>query len=573
MSRKRPTVPADRKPAPVSETSVPWRDAALVSIAALLIAIFLYFPAIHGPFIFDDNVLNIRLGERDEPIISALRTRRPVLSVSYWLDYQWTGDDPAGYREVNLAIHAVNTGLIFLVLFRLLEFAGWSRSKRRIAALVGAAVFLVHPLQTESVAYIAGRSESLAALFMLLAFAVFLYRPPGGISWPRAATVLLLTGIAGAAKENAVAVGGLFLLTDLFWGPEAGWKSIRSNWRLYAPAAALGVVGVALVARVLANSVSAGFAGTGIKWYQYGLTESRAILTYVRMAVLPYGQSVDHDFAVSQTPLEHAAILSTMLVAGLALLAWFGRRRWMVAGFGFLLFLVLLAPTSSVIPISDPLVERRMYLPLLGLILMACDVLGRRRIPQAGTVIAATLLVVLALTARERNRLWGNPEQMWISASSLSQHKARPYLHLTELLMSQNRCSEAMPYLEHAQQSMPDDEVLQVGIARVLECLGRRDEALARLQQAAAAKPSSRIYQWVGLLQGAMGRSAEAGAALQKSVALGPLNSEAHSALGLWYESVGQKDAAIAEYKRTVELNQYNAEARTGLMRLTGKSR
>jgi Flp pilus assembly protein TadD len=573
MSRKRPQAPADRKNPTSPESSIPWRYTVLAGVAALLIGFLLYSPALHAPFFFDDNALNFRLGERDEPITSALVSRRPILSTSYWFDYQWSGDDPSGYRDVNLVIHALNVGLVFLVLFRLLEFAGWNLAKRRTAALIGAAVFLVHPLQTESVAYIAGRSESLCALFMLLAWAGFLYRPEGGVSWPRAAAVLLLAGMAAVTKENGVAIGGVLVLTDLFWGREAGWKSLRANWRMYLPAAALGAVGVAAVWRTLLHSETAGFDATGIKWYQYGLTEARAILTYLRMAVLPYGQSVDHDFALSHTPFEYGAIVYVLVLTGLVAVAWFARRRFPLAAFGLLLFLVLLAPTSSVIPIADPLVERRMYLPLLGLILVAADAGGRWRMQQAAAAGLAAFFCILALVTYERNTLWGHPEQMWISAAMRSNHKSRPYLHLSEMLVGQNRCPEALQYLERAERLMPEDGMVQVGFAKALECLGRRDEALARLQRAAAFKPNTGVYQWMGLLEGAMGRSAEAGTALEKAVELGPRNSEAHSALGLWYESVGNRSAAIEEYRKTITFNQYNREAREGLMRLTGKSR
>src|ERR1039458_10822608 len=86
------------------------------------------------------------------------------------------------FRSLNVLIHAINTGLVFMVLFRLLSLAGWERAKRQAAAVVGAAVFLVHPIATESVSYIAGRSESLAALFMLLTYVVFLGRYPEAIS-------------------------------------------------------------------------------------------------------------------------------------------------------------------------------------------------------------------------------------------------------------------------------------------------------------------------------------------------------------------------------------------------------
>src|ERR1035438_1010755 len=101
---------------------------------------------------------------------------------SYWLNFGISGLDPYGYHIVNLLIHATNTGLVYVVLFRLLALAGWERAKRQRAAIIGAAVFLVHPLATESVSYISGRSESLAALFILLTYVVFLGRYPEALS-------------------------------------------------------------------------------------------------------------------------------------------------------------------------------------------------------------------------------------------------------------------------------------------------------------------------------------------------------------------------------------------------------
>jgi hypothetical protein len=572
MSRKRPQAPVERKRPPAS-VFVPWGYAVKIGAAAFIVAFLLYFPALGAPFFFDDNALNIRLGERTESVMGPLTSRRPILSTSYWLDYQANGDDPGSYRKVNVAIHAINVALVFLVMFRLLEMAGWSFQKRRTAGLIAAAVFLVHPLQTESVAYIAGRSESLCALFMLLAWALFLYRREGEISWRRAAAVLLVAGLALLTKENALALGGVFLLTDFLWGSTRGWRAVRANRRLYLPAVSVGLLALAAIVRTLAHSQTAGLGAAGVTWYQYAFTEARAIPIYLRMALAPYGQSVDHDFPFSHTPLEHGAVLYLLALAAVVALAWRWRSRFPLAAFGVFLWLVLLAPTSSVIPIADPLVERRMYLPLLGLILVGCEAAGRWRMTRVAAAGLAMLLVIFAVLTVQRNILWGNPERMWIATTSGVTHKSRPYLHLAELLMTGNRCPEALAWLQHAERIMPEDEQVQVGIARVLNCLGRRDEALSRLEHTAAVKPSTGVYQWIGLLEGSMDHSAEAGAALQKAVQLDPLNSDAHSALGLWYESVGNRTAAIAEYKRTVELNQYNAEARTGLLRLTGKSR
>src|ERR1017187_5490689 len=113
-----------------------------------------------------------------------LGQRRPSApDVLVLAELQHIGPGPLQLSRAQRAHSCENHGSLFMVLFRLLSLAGWERAKRQAAAVVGAAVFLVHPIATESVSYIAGRSESLAALFMLLTYVVFLGRYPEAISW------------------------------------------------------------------------------------------------------------------------------------------------------------------------------------------------------------------------------------------------------------------------------------------------------------------------------------------------------------------------------------------------------
>ena len=136
---------------------------------------------------------------------------------TYWLNRALWGDSPAAYHAANLAIHLLNCGLVFLVLWRLLGWGGWGPVHRKRGAVLGAMVFLIHPLQTESVSYIAGRSESLSALFVLLAYTLFLYRRKPAISWIEALAVLGLFGAALLTKENAVSLAAILILTDISW--------------------------------------------------------------------------------------------------------------------------------------------------------------------------------------------------------------------------------------------------------------------------------------------------------------------------------------------------------------------
>src|SRR5438270_10401510 len=178
---------------PFSAWSLP-RVAAALFLTAFVAGLILYLPALRGAFVLDDHTLPFHH--------LSLTGVRPVLMFSYWANYQLFGDTPSSYHLVNLLIHVSNTCLVFLILFRLLSLAGWTSYRRTTGSAVGALIFLIHPLQTESVSYIAGRSESMAALFVLLAYAVFLYRRHESISWMEAAAVLVLFGLGVSTKEN-----------------------------------------------------------------------------------------------------------------------------------------------------------------------------------------------------------------------------------------------------------------------------------------------------------------------------------------------------------------------------------
>jgi hypothetical protein len=341
--------------------------------AAFLIGYVLYAPTFSGPFVFDDSGLPFYTWNRERPASAWVSGVRPGLMFSYWLNRYFWGDSPGAYHAVNLFIHIGNAGLVFLVLWRLLGWCNWDLRRRKVGAASGALLFLIHPLQTESVSYIAGRSESLSTLLVLAAYSFFLYRRKPAISWLEAIGVLLLFGLAILTKENTVSLAGILILTDTFWPDPFSTSALRRNWRLYALMLPATLAGAGAVFRMLGSAPTAGFSVPGITPFQYALTQARAIFTYLRLALVPYGQSVDHDFPISRSLFDHGAAFWAILLCLLIVAAVRLRREWPLTCFGLLFFLVALAPTSSIIPILDPLVERRMYLPLVGLILIGCE--------------------------------------------------------------------------------------------------------------------------------------------------------------------------------------------------------
>jgi protein O-mannosyl-transferase len=520
-------------------------------IAALFLAFELYGPALDSPFQFDDKSLPFAVPRfENQPLSTWISGNRPVLMFSYWLNSALDGINVSRFHAVNILLHFLNSVMAFLVLRHFI-------TTRWLAVLLGG-VFLVHPLQTESVSYIAGRSESLCAFFFLTAYTIFLWRPPGPIGWGRSAGIVALYAAAILTKEHGVVLPALLLLTDAFQSP----NSIRRNWRLYLPISALALTGLAMVARVLATSNSAGFNTRGVTWDQYALTQTRAIFHYIRLALLPVGQSIDHDFPISRTPFEHHAwiFLAALLIA--AATAYHFRRQYPLAAFGAFAFLIMLAPTSSIVPIADPFAERRMYLPLLALLLVAAEALRRFRISIPTGVF---ILAILSFLTYQRNRLWSDPVAFWLDTVRLSPQKGRPHSHLAEAAIGGHQCAAVAPVFEDARKRLPNDYHVLTGYAKILECVNQPEEAAGLLRQAAKVRPSSEVFELLGLLYGEMENTEASRRALESAIRINPGSASAHLAMGLWYHSARDWANAANSYRRVLEIEPFNRSARAAL--------
>src|SRR5260370_16087221 len=155
-----------------------------IGLVAGLFAVFqVYGPALHGPFLFDDSYLpmNVPMWAHGT-FLNSLRRVLPLLIASYWVNGNLGGTDTTQYHAWNIFIHFLNALLVYFVVRKLLQLAAAPEN----LALFAAGLFLLHPLETEAVAYIAGRSDSMSSLFFLSAFALFLYRPSAAITSPGA---------------------------------------------------------------------------------------------------------------------------------------------------------------------------------------------------------------------------------------------------------------------------------------------------------------------------------------------------------------------------------------------------
>ncbi len=371
---------------------------------------------------------------------------RPLTYLTFWANYQLGGQHPAGYHAVNLALHLACVWVLFDVLKRLMPAN---------AAFVATAVFAVHPIQTEAVAYIFARGTLLCTLFCLLALRDW----TAGRHWravPWFAVALL-------SKEECVAFPLLLFLLYL---------SISRNTKELKPIGVMLLLSVAAGLRVmLAGAVTPGSgvgAQAGFTPLQYFATQGGVILRYLRLLIIPWGFTVDAD--ISSQPVWWAWLI--VIAIATAALWRFSRAQ---PGFWFLAGLILLLPSSSFFPAADLAADRRMYLPMIGFAALAT---------WARLKFALPVLIVLSVF---QTQTWRTGESLWTQAVERAPNKLRPKIQLSRSVDP----TRALPILEQAKSLAPDDPVVASEMGRVYVMLGFPDKALAQFGRALALQPNN----------------------------------------------------------------------------------
>jgi len=534
-----------------------WIYPAAVAVA-LYLAFQVYAPALNGPFVFDDTYLPYHTPGFHNTLGAWTTGVRPLLMFSYWVNYQFS-QAPFGFHVTNVLIHLLNSLLVFLIVGKLAQ----RDSSDWLLPAFAAAVFLFHPIQTEAVAYVAGRSESLSVLFFLAAFAVFLYRRRPAVSWPSAIAVLILFGAAAASKEHTLVLPALLLLTDYYWNPGFAFSGIRRNWRLYVPIAFGAAGGMVLLVRFLARASSAGFGLKEFTWYQYFFTECRAFFVYLRLLVWPAGQNLDWDYAISRNILDHGAIFGLVAILVLVAAAIYFRRRYPLASYGFLVYVLLMAPTSSFVPIKDPVAERRLYLPMIGMLLVAVAALARMRVDRRKLAAAMCAIVaVLAVLTYQRNQLWASDIAIWEDAARKSPGKQRVHFQLAHTYFANGRCRDAVAqYAEAARLEKPDYGLL-VDWGLAYDCADQPDQAVAKLREAAALAPKAHVYTQIAMVYAKQSRWQEALDALAQAEKLDAGYDVIYDNRGGIRAKTNDLAGAAADYRHALALNPSNEHAR-----------
>jgi tetratricopeptide (TPR) repeat protein len=441
--------------APVSEQALspaaPPSPLSFAPVLLVLVGAVVYLNSLWASFILDDQAQIV-----NNPAIHSIKTplrelfrggSRALCELTFAINYQWGGLDPRGYHVVNAVIHILAALVLYGLVRRTLLLPYFRERFGGAAAGLALAVsllWLVHPLQTASVTYATQRQESLMGLFYLLTFYCLLRgaspgaaeQEPPARQWPWYIGTLVCYFLGMRTKEVMVTAPVLLLLYDyLFLAPSLG-QLVRRRWGFYAVLAVLAVyLTLPLVLSALPRSAAegakadrsagagsvlqeetAGFGQKNLTPLDYARSQPEVIVHYLRLAVWPDSLCLHYAWPITR---DWSAAAPYLVVIGLLLLAtlW---ALWRRPGLGFLgaWFFLILAPTSSILPIEDLTFDHRMYLSLAAVIALVV-IGGYALLPRASAAVslAAGLVgmvaVVLGLLTVLRNADYHDVVWMW----------------------------------------------------------------------------------------------------------------------------------------------------------------
>jgi tetratricopeptide (TPR) repeat protein len=518
----------------------------LLIIAAGLLA---YHNSFTGPFVFDavptiqENLTIRRLWppwQALSPPHQAGTTveGRPIVSLSFAINYALDGLQVWGYHATNLAIHIAAALVLFGAVRRTLLQPPLRQRFGPAAqplALAIAVIWLVHPLQTESVTYVVQRTESMMGLFYLLTLYCVIRAAESDSPkiWHILSVVSCLLGMG--CKEVMVSAPLIVFLYDRTFLSGSFAEAWQRRSRLYLSLAATWIL---LGYLAISTGTRGGTAGTAtVPWQAYALTQSHAIAQYLRLVFWPHPLIFDYGDALATSARE--VVPGGLLIIALLIGTIVAVRRWPSIGFLGVWFFAILAPTSSVLPVaSQTIAEHRMYLPLAAVIAVVVPgtfEIGKRLLrPQQGVVLGCFMVAVLTVLTIQRNRDYASDFLIW----------------------------------QDTAQNRPNNPRAHQNLGLALEKIGRPADAIVQYGQALRLKPNyAEPHYNLGNILFRAGKLQEAIGEYEQALRIKPLDAQAHNNLGTALATLGRLQEATQHYERALQIKPDYADARKNLER------
>jgi len=444
-------------------------------VVLIVLGVVVYSNSFNCGFLFDDEtqiLQNENVHSWAWPWAFVQNVRRPLLYITLTANHTLGQENPFGYHLFNLAVHLLASIWLFLIVLRAVRDEGGPTIQNMAFALTAAALWMVHPLQTQSVTYIIQRAESLMGmLFLLSLLCAQKYFDTRQRVWVWAS---LMAGLlSGLTKEVAIVLPVVIYLYDYVFVSK-GWKEAwRSHRLLYLSLGVIWSVMFLLYATMFPEkSPTAGFSYQGIAPLQYAINQPFSVLRYIQLAFWPHPLIFDYNLSMQTDPfLLYATVLPVVLMLGLSFVLLVRVPR---VGFLAAVFFIILSPSSSFIPLKDLIFEHRMYLPLASVLLLSMlavrsfvdsivDQPSSRY--EAKLVLTVLLVMGLGFLTFQRNKDYKNEEIMWKDVLTKVPGNSRAQNNYGGELFARGAVDEALPYYFRAVGLDPEyaDAYLNIG--------------------------------------------------------------------------------------------------------------
>jgi len=578
------------------------------TVSLIVLGLIAYINSFWCPFIFDSRAAILENPHVKSlwPPVQALAAPkqsplagRPVAALSFALNYSLNRYNTCGYHLVNLAVHL----LAAVVLYRILKITlSNARLQKKITnsatplAWIITAIWLVHPLQTESVTYIVQRTESLMGLFYLLV----LYTAIKAMSSQRPLVWKMLSiiccGLGMATKEVMITAPLMILLYDRCFYTGSFRSSLKQRKNLYLSLAATWII-LAVLVLPGPRSSSAGFGMKNLNAFDYAKSQFGVIVFYLRLTLWPKNLCLDHGWRIADS--WQKIIPPMLLVLALLAVTFIGLFKNKTWSYPALWFFLVLAPSSSFVPIADLAFEHRLYLPLAGVItlLVTGTFLLFENIKNALTknkslsnshpfvfllryvpiTLAAVVIAALACATIARNKDYRSEISIWQDVVEKVPNNFRGRCNLAYVLTKKKSFDQAIKHYKKAIQLKPDDPEPCYNLANAFKAQGKISKAVDFYNKALELKPEyPEALTNLANIMFQQNRLDEAVGLYHRSLEIKPDDTDVRYNLAVAFQKQQKLPEAVEQYQQLTVLlpNDSNVYNNLGFaLKLQGKLR
>jgi protein O-mannosyl-transferase len=545
--------------------SSPEKRNLVLALLLVVATLALYNPVIHHPFVnFDDDRyvtdnIHVRAGLHWDTVKWAFTSFdeanwHPLTWLSHALDCEFFGQNPAGHHYINVLLHALNAVLLFWVL--------WRATGSTAPSWVVAALFALHPINVESVAWVAERKTVLSMLFLLLALEAYGWyvRKP---SLGRYATVAALFACGLMAKPMVITLPFLLLLWD-YWPLQRAQNFVKLALEK-VPLLALSAAsaGVTMKAQRAGNAV-----GTMVE-YPLSLRMENAAISYARyLGKALWPSALSPQYPYPEGALTGQAIGACVLFLVITVLIFTAGKHRRYLAVGWLWFLGALVPMIGLVQVgSQAMADRYAYLPFVGLFVLICWGLTDLARDQVASKIALAVVSCLALAALSvvtfrQIAYWNDNVTLWSHAVAVTQGSFIAEDNLGGALLTEGKENEAMPHFRAAAALDSIDPMSHLNLAAYAQRQGHPQEAIDQYAKVLTMTRDPRLrataFSDMGYALRDLGDSEHAKASFRAAVNLRPRTLRAWLGLGLTEQKMGNYAEAVRDYAQVLAIQPWD---------------